>query len=386
MKEIKTNIVYKHLLESSKRIIVEQGGTRSGKTYNILIWLLVGYLAQNTGKIVTICRKTYPALRASAMRDFLQIAQELGMYDEKKHNKSNSEILIHGNLVEFIGMDQPQKIRGRKRNILYANEGNELFLEDWRQLSLRTSDKMIIDYNPSEEFHWIYDQVIPRDDCDFFKTTYLDNPFLEDTLVEEIERLKEVDDNYWQVYGLGERGRSKALIFNHDQIDTIPSDAKFKAYGLDFGYSNDPTALVSIWEKDRYLYIDELIYKTGMTNQDISNELKSLGIDKRDIIWADSSEPKSIEEIHRMGFNIRPVTKGRDSIDVGIDIMRRFKLTITSRSVNLIKEFRNYKYIEDKNGKVTNKPLDAFNHGVDASRYAAMMTFSRPNVGKYSIR
>jgi len=245
---------------------------------------------------------------------------------------------------------------------------------------------MIIDYNPSEEFHWIYDQVIPRDDCDFFKTTYLDNPFLEDTLVEEIERLKEVDDNYWQVYGLGERGRSKALIFNHDQIDTIPSDAKFKAYGLDFGYSNDPTALVSIWEKDRYLYIDELIYKTGMTNQDISNELKSLGIDKRDIIWADSSEPKSIEEIHRMGFNIRPVTKGRDSIDVGIDIMRRFKLTITSRSVNLIKEFRNYKYIEDKNGKVTNKPLDAFNHGVDASRYAAMMTFSRPNVGKYSIR
>jgi phage terminase large subunit len=386
LKEIKTNIVYKHLLESSKRIIVEQGGTRSGKTYNILIWLLVGYLAQNTGKIVTICRKTYPALRASAMRDFLQIAQELGMYDEKKHNKSNSEILIHGNLVEFIGMDQPQKIRGRKRNILYANEGNELFLEDWRQLSLRTSDKMIIDYNPSEEFHWIYDQVIPRDDCDFFKTTYLDNPFLEDTLVEEIERLKEVDDNYWQVYGLGERGRSKALIFNHDQIDTIPSDAKFKAYGLDFGYSNDPTALVSIWEKDRYLYIDELIYKTGMTNQDISNELKSLGIDKRDIIWADSSEPKSIEEIHRMGFNIRPVTKGRDSIDVGIDIMRRFKLTITSRSVNLIKEFRNYKYIEDKNGKVTNKPLDAFNHGVDASRYAAMMTFSRPNVGKYSIR
>jgi len=386
LKEIKTNIVYKHLEESSKRIIVEQGGTRSGKTYNILIWLLVGYLAQNTGKIVTICRKTYPALRASAMRDFLQIAQELGMYDEKKHNKSNSEILIHGNLVEFIGMDQPQKIRGRKRNILYANEGNELFLEDWRQLSLRTSDKMIIDYNPSEEFHWIYDQVIPRDDCDFFKTTYLDNPFLEDTLVEEIERLKEVDDNYWQVYGLGERGRSKALIFNHDQIDTIPSDAKFKAYGLDFGYSNDPTALVSIWEKDRYLYIDELIYKTGMTNQDISNELKSLGIDKRDIIWADSSEPKSIEEIHRMGFNIRPVTKGRDSIDVGIDIMRRFKLTITSRSVNLIKEFRNYKYIEDKNGKVTNKPLDAFNHGVDASRYAAMMTFSRPNVGKYSIR
>jgi phage terminase large subunit len=176
------------------------------------------------------------------------------------------------------------------------------------------------------------------------------------------------------------------LIFSHDQINELPAEARLKAYGLDFGYSNDPTALVGIYEHQGRLILDELLYKTGMTNSDIANYIASLGLDRRDIIWADSGEPKSIEEIHRMGWNIRPATKGKDSIDVGIDIMRRFKLQITSRSINLIKEFRNYKYIEDKNGKVTNKPIDAFNHGIDAVRYACFMSFSKPNVGKYSIR
>jgi phage terminase large subunit len=384
--EVKTNVVFKHLENSSKRIIVEQGGTRSGKTYNILIWLLFGYIGQNTGKTITICRKTYPALRASAMRDFINIATEFGMYDESSHNKTNAELMIHGNLIEFIGMDQPQKIRGRKRDLLYCNEANELNLEDWRQLILRTTDRIIVDYNPSDEFHWLYENVLPRSDCDFFVTTYKDNPFLEQSVVDEIERLKDIDENYWRVYGLGERGQSRSLIFSHDQINELPKEARLKAYGLDFGYSNDPTALVGIYEHQGRLILDELLYKTGMTNSDIANYIASLGLDRRDIIWADSGEPKSIEEIHRMGWNIRPATKGKDSIDVGIDIMRRFKLQITSRSINLIKEFRNYKYIEDKNGRVTNKPIDAFNHGIDAVRYACFMSFSKPNVGKYSIR
>jgi len=389
--EVKTNVVFKHLEKSSKRIIVEQGGTRSGKTYNILIWLLFGYIGQNTGKTITICRKTYPALRASAMRDFINIATEFGMYDESSHNKTNAELSestykLFGNLIEFIGMDQPQKIRGRKRDLLYCNEANELNLEDWRQLILRTTDRIIVDYNPSDEFHWLYENVLPRSDCDFFVTTYKDNPFLEQSVVDEIERLKDIDENYWRVYGLGERGQSRSLIFSHDQINELPKEARLKAYGLDFGYSNDPTALVGIYEHQGRLILDELLYKTGMTNSDIANYIASLGLDRRDIIWADSGEPKSIEEIHRMGWNIRPATKGKDSIDVGIDIMRRFKLQITSRSINLIKEFRNYKYIEDKNGRVTNKPIDAFNHGIDAVRYACFMSFSKPNVGKYSIR
>jgi phage terminase large subunit len=384
--EIKTNIVFEHLINSDRRIVVEQGGTRSGKTYNILIWILLYYIANNTGKTITICRKTYPALRASAMRDFLDIAMQLGWYDEGKHNKTNAELIVKGNLVEFIGMDQPQKIRGRKRDLLYCNEANELTLEDWRQLILRTNDRIIVDYNPSEEFHWIYDHILPRDDCDFYVTTYRDNPFLDESIISEIERLKDIDANYWRVYGLGERGQSRSLIFSHNQVDNIPEGAKFKAYGMDFGYVNDPTSLVAIYEYNGALYIDELLYKTGMTNADIGNHLKSMDVDRRNIIWCDSAEPKSIEELHRMGFNCRPVVKGTDSINMGIDIMRRYQLIITSRSINLIKEFRNYKYIEDKNGKVLNKPIDAFNHGVDATRYACMMTFRRPNIGQYSIR
>ena len=384
--KIKTNVVFKHLATSQKRIIVEQGGTRSGKTYNILMWLIFGYAFNNTGKTITICRKTYPSLRASSMRDFFDILKEHGIYNEDDHNKSNSEYQLEGNLFEFISLDQPQKVRGRKRAILYINEANELYYEDWQQLILRTTEKAILDYNPSDEFHFIYDKIIPREDCDFFVTTYNDNPFLDDNIIKEIERLKLIDAEYWKIYGLGERGQSRSLVFSHSSIDLIPDEAKLKAYGMDFGYSQDPTSLIAMYHYGDTIYLDELIFQTGMTNQDIANRLKDLQLDRRDLIWADSSEPKSIEEIHRMGFNIRPVIKGGDSINMGIDIMRRYKLVITSRSINLIKEFRNYKYIEDKNGKVLNKPIDAFNHGIDASRYACMMTFSRPNVGHYAVR
>lgn len=384
--EIQTNVVFKHLEASSKRIIVEQGGTRSGKTYNILIWIIVAYALRNTGKIITLCRKTYPALRASAMRDFITILMDLNLYDEEYHNKSNSEIHLNGNLIEFIGMDQPQKIRGRKRDILFANEANELSLEDWRQLSLRTTERIIIDYNPSEEFHWIYDEVITREDADFYQTTYLDNPFLEDSVIEEIERLKTIDENYWRVYGLGERGQATSLIFTYNDCQQIPSGANLIGYGLDFGYSADPTALVSVYQEGDNLYADELIYRVGMTNSDIYNTIKSLNLSKYSPIWADSAEPKTIDELRRRGLNVKPTAKGRDSINIGIDMIRRYRLFVTSRSTNLVKELRNYKYHEDRQGRITNKPIDAFNHGCDAMRYSIYNTLARPNYGRYSIR
>lgn len=384
--EIKTNVVFKHLEASSKRIVVQQGGTRSGKTYNILIWLIVSYALRNTGKTITLCRKTYPSLRASAMRDFIEILMNLGLYDENYHNKSNSEITLNGNLIEFIGMDQPQKIRGRKRDVLFANEANELSIEDWRQLSLRTTERIIIDYNPSDEFHWIYDEVIPRDDADFYQTTYLDNPFLEDSVIAEIERLKSIDENYWRVYGLGERGAAKSLVFTYNECQQIPTDAELIGYGLDFGYSADPTALVSVHKKGDDLYADELIYRVGMTNTDIANTIKSLELSKYEPIWGDSAEPKTIDELRRRGLNVKPTAKGRDSINIGIDMIRRHRLYVTSRSTNLIKELRNYKYHEDKQGRVTNKPIDAFNHGCDAMRYSIYNTLARPNYGRYSIR
>jgi len=369
------------------RISINQGGTRSGKTYSILK-VLVDYCWENknSGSIITICRRTLPALKASAMRDFMEIIQKENYYSEKHHNKSEQTYELFGNLIEFISLDQPQKVRGRKRNVLFINEANEIDLESWTQLSLRTTDKIILDYNPSDEFHWIYDKVMNREDATFYKSTYLDNPFLSDSIIQEIERLKETDSNYWKVYGLGERGKSRSLVFdNVGQVDEIPQNAKELCLGLDFGYSNDPTSLVRIYKRGDELYFKQLIYTTGLTNQDISRELKALEITRGAEIFADSAEPKSIEEIYRSGFNIKPTKKGKDSIKIGIDLMRTYKLFVTSDSLDLIKEFRNYKYKEDKNQKILNEPIDLYNHGIDSIRYGLIMKLQKPFSGDYAI-
>ncbi len=385
MERIRTNKVFNHLKHSDKKIVVEQGGTRSGKTYNILLWIIFEYTYRNTGKTITICRKSFPSLRASVMRDFLDILRAYELYNEDYHNKSSNEYHLNGNLVEFISLDQPQKIRGRKRNLLYINEGNELFYEDWQQLVFRTDGRIIIDYNPSDSFHWIYDRVIPREDCDFYQTTYRDNPFLDKSIVEEIERLRDTDEDYWRIYGLGERGMSRATIFQFGQAE-IPADAKLISYGLDFGYTNDPTALVAVYQLDNHLYLDELIYRTGLTNRDIHSHFQSFSLDRRDEVFADSAEPKSIDELHRFGWNVKPTVKGADSVNSGIDILKRHKLFVTPRSSNLIKELQNYKWVEDKNGNLLNKPIDAFNHGIDAARYAVANKLSKPNYGRYNVR
>lgn len=381
---VQTNKVYKHLLSSNKRITIEQGGTRSGKTYNILLWLIFQFSTSNKDKIITICRKTFPSLRASVMRDFFDILRGYDLYREEFHNKSSHEYYLNGNLIEFISLDQPQKIRGRKRNLLYINEANELFYEDWQQLIFRTDGKIILDYNPSDSFHWIYDKVIPRDDAEFYQTTYKDNPFLDRTIVEEIERLKDTDEDYWRIYGLGERGSSRATIFQFQVVDK--PEGELIAYGLDFGFTNDPTALVKVYKRGDELYIQELLYHTNLTNIDISDRLTTIGLGRYDEIWADSAEPKSIEELHRRGWNIKPTAKGPDSVMAGIDILKRHKLFVTKDSMNLIKEFQNYKWQEDKNGNLLNRPIDKFNHAVDAIRYATYNRMSRPNYGRYAIR
>lgn len=385
MRKVQSNVIFKHLELSQKRIVIEQGGTRSGKTYNILLWIIFSYCIRNQSKVVTIARKTYPALRSTAMRDFINIVKEYGIYSELNHNKSNSEYVLNGNLVEFISLDQPTKVRGRKRDLLFINEANELFFEDWQQLIFRTTGKIILDYNPSDEFHWIYDRVKVREDADFFITTYKDNPFLESQIIQEIERLKDVDENYWKIYGLGQVGTARSLIFNFNLIDTIPENAKFISYGLDFGFTNDPTALVKVYLHDTNLYVKELLYRTGMTNQDIAKELDRLEIGRREEIFADASEPKSIEEIYRMGWNIKKADKPQGSVNLGIDMLRRYTLNVTKDSLNLIKEGRNYKYKEDKNGNILNEPADAFNHTMDALRYAIFMKLSKPNYGKYAV-
>jgi len=382
---------YYHVKNSTARIQVHQGGTRSGKSFSILTAIIeLCYLNENAGAVITIVRKTFPAVRATIMRDFFEILEREGIYNVDLHNKSEATYLLFGNLVEFVSIDQPQKIRGRKRSLLFANEANELDLESWRQLIMRTTGipngpAIIIDYNPSDEFHWIYDHVLTRDDHAFFQTTYKDNPFLPESTVAEIERLQEADPDYWRVYGLGERGVSRATILTHwKQVVQVPDGWKLLSIGLDFGYTNDPTAIVKVYTYGHGFCLDEVCYATGLTNAAIAQTLRDAEVGKAMIV-ADSAEPKSIDEIHGHGFNIHPARKGPDSVRSGIDFLRSRPLFITERSVNGIKELRNYKYKEDKNGRQLNEPVDAFNHFVDASRYAVTWNQTNPNFGRYAL-
>jgi len=381
---------YYDVKQSNKRICVLQGGTRSGKTYSILL-ALIEFAYKNKGKnlYITIARKTFPALRGTAMRDFFEILKKENLYDERNHNKSSALYYLYGNVIEFISVDQPQRVRGRKRDVLFMNECNEFGFEEYTQLALRTTYKIIIDFNPSDEYHWLYSQIIDanRDDVDFHISTYKDNPFLDKETIKEIERLKEVDENLWRVFGEGMRGVATETIFpSFNIIDTIPANASDVALGLDFGFSADPTSIIKVYKHDLDLYIDELLYEKGLTNQDIAHRIKQLGIDRSIEIFADSAEPKSIEEIFRMGgINIKPTKKGADSIRIGIDVLKRHKINITKRSVNAIKEFRNYKWIKNKNNEITNKPIDAYNHAIDCVRYVALNKLMVSYSGKYYI-
>ena len=383
---LKGTVVLQKNLNASTRIVVNQGGTRSSKTYS-LAQLIILKALQSKGKVYTICRKTLPALKGTAYRDFFNILESHNLYNPDKHNKSELTYRLNGNEIEFISVDMPQKIRGRKRNILWLNEANEFAFEDWVQLSLRTTEKIYLDFNPSDPYSWIYDNVINRDDCTFIKSTYLDNPFLPEETIKEIERLKDLDSNYWQVYGKGEIGSMSEQVFRQFELcNSIPTEATLIALGLDWGYSNDPTAIVEVYKLNDDLYINELLYAKGLTNQDIGNKLRELNITRQIEIIGDSAEPKSIEEVHRLGFNIKGAKKGADSVNMGIDVLRRFKLHITKNSTNAINEFKYYKWLVDKNGQVINKPAtNQADHLIDAIRYVALNKLTTNYSGKYYI-
>ena len=380
--KINTTNVFNRAYKSKTRITCLQGGTRSSKTYSLCQLFIIKCL-EETGKTLTIVRKTLPALKGTAYRDVLNILKELELYAEENHNKSELSYLLNGNLIEFISVDQPQKIRGRKRNYLWLNEANELTYEDWTQLILRTTEQVYLDYNPSDPYSWIYEKVLTRDDCTFIKSTYLANPFLDKDTIAEIERLKDLDPDYWRVYGLGEIGTVQTMIFrNFDLVDDV--QGRLIGYGLDFGFTNSPTALVEVRQLDDNLYIKELLYEKRLTNTDLANKLKEFGIDRQTEIVGDSAEPKSIEEIYRQGFNIKPAKKGA-GIHLGIDIMRRYKLHITKDSLNAIKEFRGYKWATDKNGDVLNNPVKVNDHLIDATRYLCLNKLAINHSGKYYI-
>lgn len=343
-----------------------QGSSRSSKTYNILIFLIVMCLII-PNLSVSIVRSTLPAIKGSVFRDFKEILFRLGIFDEKSLNKTEMTYTFgNGSFVEFFSTDSEQKLRGRKRHILYVNEANELLFIEWQQLKMRTTMYAIVDYNPSfSDDHWLCD--INKDErTHHFISTYKDNPFLEQTIIDEIESLQYKNKSLWQIYGLGLQSQIEGLIFKEIEIvEEIPHWVKKRGLGQDFGYTNDPTAIIDCAIHENDLYLDELCYRTRMLTPEIIDMLKPINMK----VMSESADPRLIQEIANAGVLIYPVQKSPGSIMAGINKMLEYNIKVTRRSTNLIKEFRNYTYLQDKDERWLNEPIDKFNHGIDAVRY-----------------
>jgi phage terminase large subunit len=370
-----------------KRIKIIQGGTSAGKTYSVLA-VLITKAASYARTEISIVAESIPHLRRGALKDFLKIMKENNRYFDERFNKSLLRYeFSNGSVMEFFSADDSSKLRGARRDILYINECNNVTFESYNELSIRTKKEVYLDFNPANEF-WVHKELKHEPDSDFLILTYKDNEALDNSIVQQIEknRLKAETSaywsNWWRVYGLGEIGMLEGVIFsNWKTIDTLPKDAKLIGIGLDFGYTNDPTAIIEVYNYNGQRILNELKYQTGMLNSDIAKELP-----KHVPVYADSSEPKSIEEIKRYGITIKGVTKGKDSINYGIDVMQRQEYLVTSNSVNLIKELRAYCWDTDKQGTRLNKPIDTNNHAIDALRYHEMETLGmNSNYGKYHI-
>lgn len=371
--KVQTTLVFEKLLESDqqeKRIVVAQGGSRSGKTFNILIYWIYKLL-QEENKTLSIVRKTSPAMTNSVLKDLKEVLELFGIYDDNNWSKGNRYYKLGTNTINWFSVDEPQKIRGAKRDYLYCNEANELSIEDWNQLIFRTSGKVICDLNPSELSCWVYD-LEQRPDCYFFKTTWRDNPFVDDTIIAELESLKDKDENLYRIYNLGERGIATTLVFNRwTETETIPREAKLLGYGADFGY-NDPSVVVGVYQNGDELFYKEIVYGRNLTIPDFIEKIQQAGIDRTDNIWCDSSEPQAIEEMRRAKLNAKPVAK--KSILHGIDLMKRHHNFIVSSSKNILYEFGSYKWKTDKNGVLLDTPEDKDNHTIDAIRYVLEST------------
>ena len=368
---MKTSIIFQKTWESKEDVIVHQGGSSSGKTYSIL-QVLFAKAVSEPNLVITVVGQDIPNLKAGALRDAINIYNENEEIKDftTSYNKSDRIFTFkNGSVVEFKSYSDAQDAKSGKRDYLFVNEANGIPMAIYNELAIRTKKQIYIDYNPNAEF-WVHEHLIGKHNVKFFRSWHEHNPFLSDKIREKIEALKDVDEELWRVYARGMTGKIEGLVLrNWVLVDEIPKDAKHLGTGLDFGFTNDPTAIVEVFEQNGELWVRELMYQTGQTNQDIANSLK--GYDK--YIICDSAEPKSIEELRQAGLNVEPAEKGRDSINVSIDILRSKRLNITRDSIYLRKELSSYKYKVDKiNGKSLNEPIDSFNHLIDALRYVAL--------------
>jgi len=356
-----------------------QGGTSAGKTYGVLP-ILIDIATKTPLTEISVVAESIPHLKRGAMKDFKKIMTETGRWFDQRWNATDFKYTFaNGSQIEFFSADNDSKLRGARRDYLYMNEANNMLFHAYTELASRTKLGVYLDWNPTEEF-WFHTDLQNDDDVDFIVVNYLDNEACPESALNFINKAKEKAltstywDNWYKVYGLGQLGQLEGVIFDNWQtIDSIPQEAKIIGYGLDFGYSNDPTALIAVYEYDGKIIADECIYSTGLLNSDIISLMKH---EKRLPIWADSAEPKSIEEIRRSGWNIKPVVKGADSITFGISVLQDREILVTKSSTNLIKELRRYSWDTDKAGKKLNKPIDEMNHAIDALRYFAMMALA----------
>lgn len=356
------------VLKLNKRIRVVQGGTGASKTVSIILFLI--HLAQSDKKptLTSIVSESFPHLRRGAMRDFLLIMQEHKFFEDALWDKTNNIYTFEtGSQIEFFSVDQPEKVRGARRERCFINEANNVPFSAFEELEVRTKEFIFIDYNPTNEF-WLFTDVLgKRNDVDYITLTYLDNEALSKEIVDSIEIRKGRKD-WWTVYGLGQLGAVEGKIYiDWNIIDVIPHEARLERYGLDFGYTNDPTAIVAIYYYNGGYILDEALFQKGLSNKQIADTFLNL---KQAIVVADSAEPKSIDEIKMYGVNIIPATKGPGSRNQGIQAIQDQQISVTKRSVNIIKEYRNYLWQKDRNGAIINEPEHVFSHSMDAARYA----------------
>lgn len=358
----------KKIAKLTDRIRAVPGGTSAGKTIGIEQILIDLAQRDKIPCITSIVSESLPHLKRGAMRDFLDILQQHDYYDDNRWNKSDFTYSFEtGSKIEFFSVDQPIKVRGPRRKRLFINEANNIPFETFEQLEIRTDEFIFLDWNPSSEFWYYTDVKDKRNDVEELTLTYRDNEALSRSIIDSIEQRRN-RPGWWRVFGEGLLGETEGKIYRDWLIiDELPHEARLERYGLDFGYSNDETAIVAIyWYNGGYI-LDEIIFQKGLSNKQIADTLLNL---EKALVVADSAEPKSIDEIKSYGVNIVAADKGKDSVNNGIQFVQDQRISITKRSLNIIKEYRNYLWITDKkDGKIINFPQDIWNHTMDAIRY-----------------